>query len=297
MEQRDLETDEVADIYDELLKTYKTEWEYRGHRSLHLSYYDETHDEPGEAAMNTMRILSEAADIEESDRILNIGCGAGEDSVWNARAYGASVTGVNISETQLELARENAREHDVEALTTFNYDDFHDLDSIEDGTFDVVWGLEALSHSADLPHALAAANRALDADGRVAFTDLFLRESADTLDADTQEKIETINSALGLRLGSIDDFEATLAETGFEEIEIEDLTDGIKPCTERRRSFARIAHPFGRVLGLFGIVSETQLGGLKASAEIDKLLDANVLGYYMVTARKADVGHGGEETD
>jgi len=287
MSQSALDTDEVAAIYDELLKTYRTEWEYRGHRSLHLAYYDDDHDEPAEAAMNTMRELSETADIDGSEHILNIGCGAGEDSVWNARAYGAEVTGINISETQLDLARENAAEHGVSDLTRFDYDDFHDLETIDDESVDVVWGLEALSHSPDRARALTAAKRALRPDGRVAFTDLFLTTAPDTLSPDEQERIETIDGALGLRIGSIDGFERTLGETGYENIHIEDLTDGIKPCTERRRSFARIAYPVGRVLGVFGILSETQLGGFKASAEIDRLIEAGVLGYYLVTA---DVG-------
>ncbi|MXR52154.1 methyltransferase domain-containing protein [Halovenus sp. WSH3] len=284
MSNSDLDTDEVAAIYDELLKTYRTEWEYRGHRSLHLSYYDDEHDEPAEAAMNTMRVLSEAAGIDGSEHILNIGCGAGEDSVWNARAYGAEVTGVNISETQLGLARENAAEHGVTERTRFNYDDFHDLDTIEDDSVDVVWGLEALSHSSDRARALAAANRVLRSDGRVAFTDLFLTGAGEGLSAAERERVETINDALGLRIGAIDEFERTLSAAGFEGIRIDDLTDGIKPCTERRRSFARIAHPVGRLLSVVGVVSETQLDSFRASAEIDRLIDAGVLGYYLVTA-------------
>ena len=284
MGETDLDTDEVAAIYDELLKTYRTEWEYRGHRSLHLSYYDEDHQEPGEASMNTMRVLSEAAGIDSEDRVLNIGCGAGEDSVWNARAHGASVTGVNISESQLELARENAREHGVEDLTTFEYDDFQTLETIDDDAFDVVWGLEALSHSPDIAQALGTARRVLDDDGRVAFTDIFTREPRAELTADERSRIEEIDSAMGLRIGSIGAFEEALSDAGFENVRVEDLTDGVRTATERRYKFARVAHPVGKVLGKLGVVSGTQIGGLKASAEIHKLVDSDVIGYYMITA-------------
>ncbi|WP_436900476.1 SAM-dependent methyltransferase [Halovenus halobia] len=287
MSNSDLDTDEVADIYDELLKTYQTEWAYRGHRSLHLEYYDEDHDEPGAAAMNTMRVLSEAAGIDSSDRVLNIGCGAGEDSVWNARAHGATVVGVNISESQLDLARENAAEHGVSELTTFNYDDFHDLSTIDDDSMDVVWGLEALSHSPDPARALTAARRTLRDDGRVALTDLFLTVARDELTAEQRDRLERIEDGLGLRISVFTQFEQTLDETGFENVQRRDLTDGIKRCTERRRSFARLAHPVGRVLGVFGVVSDTQLDSFVASSEIDRLLGAGVLGYYLVTADAA----------
>ncbi len=290
MGNNELDTKEVAGIYDELLKTYKTEWEYRGHRSLHLSYYDDEHDKPGEAAMNTMRVLSEAADITESDRLLNIGCGAGEDSVWNAKAYGVPVIGVNISETQLEIARENAREHGVESLTTFNYDDFQTLETIDDNSVTVVWGLEALSHSPDRTEALEAARRVLTADGRVAFTDLFIRSDIDSLSASQRDDIETINEALGVRLGTIKQFKETLQQTQFQQIEITDLTEGIRTCTERRKKFARVAHPVGRLLGKVGIASETQIDGLEASARIHDLVVDGVLGYFMIVADRGESG-------
>ncbi|WP_128223947.1 methyltransferase domain-containing protein [Halobacteriaceae archaeon SHR40] len=288
MSTKDLDTDEVAEIYDELLKTYETEWAYRGHRSLHLAYYDDDHDEPGSAAMNTMRLLSEAAEVDSSDRILNIGCGAGEDSVWNAQAYGTPVIGVNISESQLEFARENAEEHGVEELTTFNYDNFQTLETVDDDSVTLVWGLEALSHSPDRTQALDSARRVLTEDGRVAFTDLFLRTPVETLSESDRKKIEYIDDALGLRIGDIDGFETTLRETGFENIEIEELTDGIKPCTKRRRKFARVAYPVGRVMEKLGLTTKMQINGLAASSKIHKLIQAGVLGYYMVTADRAE---------
>ena len=282
MERRELDTEEVVDIYDELLGTYRREWEYRGHRSLHLAYYDEEHDEPGSAAINTMRVLSEAADVTGDDRILNIGCGAGEDSVWNARAYDATVVGVNISETQLELARENAREHDVDDLTTFRNDDFHELATVDDDSIDLVWGLEAVSHSGDRPRVLDQCQRVLAPDGRVAFTDLFVRSPE--VPESEEDDIRAIDDALGVRLGPIGAFEDALGECGFENVAVEELTDGIRQCTERRNSFARIAHPVGRVLSKLGVVSPTQVGAFRANRLIHRLVESGTLGYYLVTA-------------
>jgi cyclopropane fatty-acyl-phospholipid synthase-like methyltransferase len=282
---RDLDTEEVAAIYDDLVDTYELEWQRRGHRSLHLEYYDDDHQEPGEASINTMRVLSEAADIDSSDRILNIGCGAGEDSVWNARAYGATVIGINISDRQLELAQENAREHDVDDRVTFAHDDFHELATISDDSIDVVWGLEALSHSPDRARVLEQARRVLVADGRVAFTDLFVRPPE--IPDDHRDDLREIEDGLGLRLGPIDEFEQTLADTGFENIEIRDETEPIRQCTERRHKFARIAHPVGRVLSVVGLFSGRQLDAFRASSLIHRLIEADVLGYYLITA---DIG-------
>jgi cyclopropane fatty-acyl-phospholipid synthase-like methyltransferase len=227
-------------------------------------------------------VLSEAADIDESDRVLNIGCGAGEDAVWNAQAHGATVVGINISDRQLELARENALVHDVLDKVTFAHDDFHEMATIDDNSMDVVWGLEALSHSPDRARVLDQARRVLVADGRVAFTDIFLR--SDDLSETDRERVAEVEAGLGLSLGTIEAFEETLAAAGFTNIEIEDATEAIRPCTERRRRFARLVSPVGRLLGFFGLVSATKLDAFRASSLIHALVESDALGYYVITA-------------
>lgn len=288
MDDSELDTDEVAAIYDELLTTYQKQWEHQGHRSLHLGYYDDDHTDAGPAAMNTMRILSDALDISSSDTVLNVGCGAGEDSVWNARAHSATVIGINISESQLDYARQNAHEHDVAELTEFRYDDFHEMATIDDDSVDVVWGLEALSHSNDRNTVLEQASRVLDAGGRVGFTDIFLSPNSDSMSAEGREKVDQINDALGLRLGRIDEFEEILDTTGFEDITIRNMTEGIKPSAKRRRRFSKVAHPVGRVLGSVGKFSETQLDAFEAHSNVYTLIEAGIIQYYLVTAELPD---------
>ncbi|MFC7073149.1 SAM-dependent methyltransferase [Halovenus rubra] len=283
-----LDTDEVAAIYDELLKTYEKQWEYQGHRSLHLGYYDDDHDEPGPAAMNTMRILSDAADISNGDRVLNIGCGAGEDSVWNARAHDATVVGINISEAQLELAREHASNHGVEEETEFRYDDFHKLETIADTSIDVVWGLEALSHSSDRQKALAQAQRVLVDDGRVAFTDIFLRPNAGPLSDEQKSQLKQINDALGIRVGPITLFEKALETTGYGNIEIRNMSGGVLQSTKRRSRFSKVASPVGRVLDTLGKESPVQVEAFEAHSNIHNFVKNGVIGYYLITAEASD---------
>ncbi len=274
--------DEIAAIYDELIDTYEAEWEKQGHRSLHLEYYDDDHEEPGSAAINTMRQLAERAAISSSDRVLNIGCGVGEDSVWNARAYGATVIGINISERQLALARENAAGHEVDDRTDFRYDDFHKLETVDDDSVDVVWGLEAVSHAHDREMVLEQCKRVLVPGGRLVLSDLFFHETGQM--AAHQADIDRINDGLGLELGAIDSFRETLEAVGFTDIEITDETEPIRPSLDRRHKFARVAHPVGRVLSFANVFSDTQLGVFKGNSLIRNLVEEGVLGYYFVLA-------------
>ena len=272
--------DELSALYEDLIDTYELEWDRHGHRSLHLEYYDEETTEAAPAAMNTMRLLSETAGITSDDYVLNIGCGAGEDAIWNARAHGATVYGVDIGERQLQFARENAEAHDVADRVTFAQDDFHELETVDDSSVTVVWGLEALSHSPDRGQVLTQAKRVLVPDGRVAFLDIFLRVPTD------DARVAEINDGLGLHLGSIDAFETLLSEAGFVNISVSEKTEGVKPCTKRRRRSARIVYPVGRALRRLGIdrFSAAQLGAFRASSLIHELISEELLGYYLITA-------------
>ena len=272
--------DELSTLYEELIDTYELEWDRHGHRSLHLAYYDDETTEPAAAAMNTMRLLSETAGITSDDRVLNIGCGAGEDAIWNARAHDATVHGVDIGERQIELARENAEIHDVADRVTFAQDDFHELVTVSDNSVTVVWGLEALSHSPDRLRVLEQAKRVLVSGGRVAFLDIFLRTETD------DDRVAEINEGLGLHLGSIDAFETALRESGFVNISISEKTEGVTPATKQRRRSARIVSPVGKALRRIGInrFSEAQLGAFRASSLIHELISEELLGYYLITA-------------
>lgn len=277
-----VDPDEVADIYDDLIDTYEMEWDKHGHRSLHLAYYDEDHDDPASAAVNTIRVLADVAGIEAEDTVVNVGCGAGEGSVFLARAREAYVHGVDVGASQLEIAREYAADHDVGDLTGFAQDDLHELDSVEDDAADVYWALEALAHSADVDTAIEQARRVLVPDGKVAVADLFVREGE--LSQDDRERIDTVDEALGVRIGTLPELESALAEHDFSNVEVHDATEGIRPCTKRRRRLAKVVSPLGGALTSIGYFSDAQADAMTAWAVLPDLVADGVLGYYVVTA-------------
>lgn len=282
MDARPLDTDDVADIYDELIEVYEREWDRQGHRALHLAYYDDDHQDHADAAINTMRVLAEATDIEADDRVLNVGCGAGADSVYLARVHGVAVHGVNISEAQLDLAREQADDQGVADLTEFAIDDFHELSTVDDASVDVYWALEALSHSDDVAGALAQARRVLVPDARLALTDMFRRD--DDLTGEAREKLRTLEDGLGLRLGSIGDLRAALESAGFGNVEVREATAAVEPATKRRYTFSRVAGFAGPALEKIGFFSGEQVDAIQASKALHELVADGTLGYYLVTA-------------
>jgi SAM-dependent methyltransferase len=95
---------------------------------------------------NTIAYLSEY--LPDEGRVLDAGGAAGRYAIWLAER-GYDVTLTDVSETQLDIAREKVAEHDVGDRVRVEYGDLRDL-PFEDGTFDAVLALGGpLSHVID----------------------------------------------------------------------------------------------------------------------------------------------------
>ncbi len=99
-------------------------------------------------------------------RVLEIGCGIGTDLVRFARG-GARVTGIDLSDTAIGLARQNFALHGVEAalLEVGNGEAL----PFADGSFDVVYGHGVLQYTADAARLVREAHRVLTPGGQAIF--------------------------------------------------------------------------------------------------------------------------------
>lgn len=95
-------------------------------------------------------------------RLLEVGCGIGTDLVRFARG-GARVTGIDLSQTAIDLARQNFALHEVtaEALEVGNAEAL----PFDSDSFDVVYGHGVLQYTADAPRLVAEVHRVLKPGG------------------------------------------------------------------------------------------------------------------------------------
>ncbi len=93
-------------------------------------------------------------------KLLELGCGAGEASVYFAKK-GAKVTATDISNEMLEVVKKVAEKHGVQVETLKAYS--HTVD-VGDGTFDIVYAANLLHH-VDLETTLREAHRILKEGG------------------------------------------------------------------------------------------------------------------------------------
>jgi ubiquinone/menaquinone biosynthesis C-methylase UbiE len=90
---------------------------------------------PGGMALT--RRTGELAELQPGMKILDVSSGRGTQSIFYAKEFGVEVTGIDISEEMVKSAMENAKNENIQDLTTFEIGDSQEL-PFEDNTFDVV---------------------------------------------------------------------------------------------------------------------------------------------------------------
>lgn len=121
------------------------------------------HYGPWAPTENELRLLGDVRGL----RILDIGCGGGQCAVAFAR-QGAVTAGIDVSDAQLEHARQLARDEGVNVA--FVQGVAEDLSFFADASWDVVFSVYAFQYIADMPRCLSECARVLRPGGRLVFS-------------------------------------------------------------------------------------------------------------------------------
>ncbi len=221
-----------------------------------------------EAMEHTNEIMSGFANLGPDTRVLDLGCGYGSTARYLARSYGCTVTGINISEKELELARLRAAEAGLEHLLSFEQGDFHSL-LYENESFDVVWSQEAFLHGADKSLIISEARRVLKSGGTLIFTDIVVR--SETPASDRERIYDRISSP---EMWDSEDYRRCLVDQGFTIQEEEDWSVHVA------RSYSWVRNAV--------LDNQEELLRRIESATINRTLDG--LGFWVEAANDGKIG-------
>ena len=211
--------DEVAELYDD------GAWgvEVVG-GSIHFGYWlDEDDRTPFLEAINRFTdIVGAKLRLKPGQRLLDVGCGAGEPAIRLGQRTDADITGITNSRAHLRQAERRVNPAGLRGQVRFVHGDAAAL-PYPDGSFDAVLAFESLVHAKDRRQWLREMLRVVRPGGRVVLTDL--AESAPLSDRDRQVLEDFTLVPPGTPLAVLD----LVRDIGFDIEEFVNCTDRIRP--------------------------------------------------------------------
>jgi cyclopropane fatty-acyl-phospholipid synthase-like methyltransferase len=215
---------QITDYYDIYSKIYLDIWGNYDNLSLHCGYYenDEEIQSHDESIIKMNRFIADLAQIKQSDLILDAGCSVGGSSIWFAKNYGARIIGISLSEKEVSLAKQFAKEKFVKNVD-FKVMDYHNT-TFPSGAFDTILAIESVCYSLEKSTFLNECFRLLKTRGKIVITDYF---HTDNLMTNQQRKaIERVNEDYSVELCSMIQFKDRLEK--FEYVKIFDVTSNVR---------------------------------------------------------------------
>jgi cyclopropane-fatty-acyl-phospholipid synthase len=111
-------------------------------RQYSCAYFTSPDDTLEEAQAHKKAHIARKLALEPGMRVLDIGCGWGGMALTLARDHGARVLGITLSEEQLAVARQRAKEERLEDRVDFRLADYRDLT----GSFDRIVSVGMFEH-------------------------------------------------------------------------------------------------------------------------------------------------------
>ena len=208
------EKHKIIEHYDFVSPYYRLLWG----EHIHHGYWVRGDESKETAQIQLIEHLAQLANIKAGSRVLDIGCGFGGSSVYLAKKYGASVTGITISPVQVQMAKEAAAKTKVDA--SFLLMDAEEMQFAQ--PFDVLWSVESISHYQNPRQFFVSAVKFLKPGGCFALTDWFQKE--DLSAAEKKKFIEPIEKGMMVELRGMNDYSGFLVSSGLQVVHRQDLT-------------------------------------------------------------------------
>ncbi|WP_121744190.1 class I SAM-dependent methyltransferase [Natronorubrum halophilum] len=199
------------------------------------------------------------ARVTRGSRVLDVGCGSG-DVLAQAQLRGATVSGVDLADSLLEIASDRLPEADLRLgdMMTLPF---------EDDAFDAVVSLNSLMFAGDPVEALREARRVLTPDGRLAVA-LWAEEEINEFRHVVRALVSVLPEPPAgdgpFALSEPGVLEEVISEAGFEPFETR--------CVPTPFTFVDREHYLGAVLGM--APGQSVLRQVDEEAVIEALLEA-----------------------
>lgn len=274
----------IIDYYDETWGDYRLLWLNHDDLAVHFGYTDENTHSHTDALKNMNRVLAERVAIQPGERVLDAGCGVGGSSLWLAQERDAEVVGITPVASQVARARRYATERGLADRVRFEQADFT-ATSFPNAGFDVVWAIESLCHAPSKAAFYREAFRLLRPGGRVIVAD-FVRADRPVDELSERLLHEWLDGWAVPDIDTPEEHLAHLAESGFTDARLDDVTAHTRPSLRRLYRMAYYTFPLAVIARTLRIRSAVQHKNVIASVRQYQALRRKAWFYSITSATK-----------
>ena len=172
--------------------------------------------------LETWNELMKIHKFPANTKILIIGCGVGKSAFYLAEKFDLNVTGIDLAEKSIEIAKQTAKVKNLEDKVKFQISDAHEL-PFNENEFDGVF-TEYMAYFLDHPKAFKEFRRVLKPNGHIAFNELMLKP--DIPEKKLKQILEAGNlfeeiAGYKLKVPFISDYKKWCADFNFEDIQVQ----------------------------------------------------------------------------
>lgn len=176
--------------------------------------------------------LFEKLAVPKGGAVLDAGCGIAHVALSMGR-NGLDVTGIDVVDHHVVKARHNIQASGLqEGQVTAKRADYHNLDFISTESLDGIYTMETLVHATDLRRVLQGFYRILKPGGRYAgheYETINVNTAKDAGSLADDVLAVSIRSAMPLGPMKEGYFKKMLEEVGFVDVQVQDLSENVRP--------------------------------------------------------------------
>lgn len=274
----------AAKYYDTVQGSYDVIWMNSRNLAMHYGFWDEGTKSLHEALVNENRCVGNLLQIAESDAVLDAGCGVGGTAIEFAETYTCEVTGVTVSERQLQRARRHVTKRSVHGLVNIELADYC-ATALPNESFDKAYAIESMCYALDKRRFLEEMHRLLKPGGALVIADCFL--DGRPLGASEATCLQEWLDGWGVpNLPSVDGFRHACEQAGFTVSEERSMQEQIMPSAKRIWRIGRLFYPFDKTCNRLGLVSDETFGSTVACVAQYRLFAERVMNYRLLRMEK-----------
>lgn len=183
--------------------------------------------------------------LKKGDVILDAGCGRGTVACYLAQKYKANITGIDIVDFELKMAKKRARKLGLTSKVNFFLKDYS-YTKFPKNYFNKIFTLETLVHSPNLQKTLREFHRILKPGGRLVMFE-YSRSLPEEFSEWEEKMLKIINEGSAMTSFQTmyhDTMVKELKKIGYKVISSEDITDHMFPSIQRFYSYAKFYYKF-----------------------------------------------------